>query len=317
MERICVIGGGKWGQNHIKTLREMNNLAAIVDTNCSRLDNYKLLYPDVQCYDSLDDALSFGYDGYTLATPAETHHTIAKRLLSEGKSVLVEKPMTMTSEESLDLVETAKKSGAHLMVGHILLFHPAIRKIRQCIEEGKVGQLYYLYSNRLNLGVVRTKESVFSSLAPHDISVLEYLIGSPAIKIDAKGSKFLQKKVFDTTITMLEYAGGVNAHIFVSWLHPFKEQRLVVVGSDGMISFDDSSKEKEIHFYNKHIEFEDGLPIKVGHPDEIIPYEHKQPLQEELSYFVTHLHDEIKINTGEDGYQVVKVLEEVEKKLNM
>ena len=198
------------------------------------------------------------------------------------------------------------------MVGHILLFHPAIRKIKETIESGKIGKLFYIYSTRLNLGTVRTEESVFSSFAPHDISVLDYLIGNKAVKIEAKGSKFLQDKVYDTTMTQFDYPDGVSAHIFVSWLHPFKEQLLVVVGSKGMISFDDSTKEKEIHFYNKRIDFTNGIPVKVEEPDEIIAYEKKMPLEEELKYFVEHLDSTIEINTGENGLEVVRVLESVE-----
>ena len=226
---------------------------------------------------------------------------------------MLEKPMTLTAQQSKELVELAKKTGSRLMVGHVLLFHPAIRKIKETIESGKLGKLFYLYSNRLNLGTVRTEESVFSSFAPHDISVLDYLIGNPACKIEAKGSKFLQSKIYDTTLTQLEYPDNVHAHIYVSWLHPFKQQLLVVVGSKGMISFDDSSKEKSIHFYNKQIDFENEIPIKIENPDEIIPYEKKMPLEEELKYFVEHLDSSIEINSGESGYEVVKVLETVQK----
>src|SRR5690606_23558965 len=147
-----------------------------------------------------------------------------------------------------------KKNKVQLMVGHVLLFHPAIRKIKELIDEGKIGELYYLYSTRLNLGTIRTEENVFWSFAPHDISVLYYLVGHASVEIDSKGSKFLQQHVYDYTMTQLTYPNNIHAHIFVSWLHPFKEQRLVVIGSKGMISFEDSSAEKEIQFYNKHIE---------------------------------------------------------------
>ena len=134
-----------------------------------------------------------------------------------------------------------------------------------------------------------------------------------AVDIQAKGVKFLQDEVYDTTMTMLEYSDNVHAHIYVSWLHPFKEQRLVVVGSTGMISFDDSTLEKEIHLYNKRIDFEKGMPVKVEQPDEIVKYDYKPPLEEELKYFIENLDGKISVNIGEEGLEVVKILESVEK----
>ena len=312
-KRICVIGGGRWGKNHIRTLANLNCLSAIVETNEKRLNELLEQYPNVKGYTDVNESIAAHYDGYTVAAPAEFHYSIGKKLIKKGLNVMMEKPMTMTAHESKDLLELAKKTGSRLMVGHVMLFHPAIRKIKEVIESGKLGKLFYLYSTRLNLGTVRTEESVFASLAPHDISILDYLVGSPASKIEAKGSKFLQNKIYDTTLAQLEYSDNVQAHIFVSWLHPFKQRLLVVIGSKGMISFDDSSQKKIIHFYNKQIDFENGIPVQIENPDEIIPYEDKMPLEEELKYFVEHLDSSIEINSGEDGYEVVKVLETVQK----
>lgn len=311
MKRICVIGGGKWGQNHIRTLFQLGNLGGIVESNPQRLDELTKQYK-VQGFATVEEAMKKDFDGFTIAAPAPLHYEIAKPLLENGFSVLVEKPMTLSAESSKELVEIAKKHNAQLMVGHVLLFHPAIRKIKELIDEGKIGQLYYLYSTRLNLGTVRTEENVFWSFAPHDISVLDYFVGQPAVEIESKGTKFLQKNVYDYTMTQLTYPGNVHAHIFVSWLHPFKEQRLVVIGSKGMISFDDSSAEKEIQFYDKHIDFAQGIPIKVENPTEIIPYEKMQPLTEELKYFVANLDKKIEIADGQSGYEVVKVLEKAQ-----
>lgn len=311
-KKICVIGAGRWGQNHIKTLAQMNCLSAILEEDKNRVNDLRKLYPETYFCENLDEAINAHYDGYVIATPAETHYAIGKRLLEKGLHVLIEKPMTLLAQESEDLVSTATAKGATLMVGHVLLFHPAIRKIKELLLLGKIGQLYYVYSTRLNLGTVRTEENVFWSFAPHDISILDYLIGASPIKKQAKGAKFLQDKIFDVTMTQFEYPNNIHAHIHVSWLHPFKEQRLVLVGSKGMISFDDSTVEKEIHFYNKHFEFENGVPVKVEHPDEIIPYEKKSPLTEELSYFVDHLGKKVEIADGKSGYEVVKVLEDVQ-----
>ena len=311
MKTICVIGGGRWGQNHIRTLFEMGNLGGIVEANPKRLKELLEQYP-VKGYKDVDEALEADFDGFTIAAPAPLHFDIAKKVLEKGKSVLVEKPMTLSAKTSKELVQIAAKNNAQLMVGHVLLFHPAIRKIKEVIDSGKIGQLYYLYSTRLNLGTIRTEENVFWSFAPHDISVLDYFVGQPAEQIESKGSKFLQKNVYDYTMTQLTYPNNIHAHIFVSWLHPFKEQRLVVIGSKGMISFEDSSVEKEIKFYDKHIDFQQGIPIKVENPTEIIPYEKGQPLTKELMYFVENLDKKIEIADGQSGYEVVKVLEKAQ-----
>lgn len=312
MKTICVIGGGRWGQNHIRTLFEMGNLGGIVEANPKRLEELLEKYP-VKGFSDVEDALKENFDGFTIAAPAPLHYEIAKKILEKGKSVLVEKPMTLSAETSLELVELAKTKSVQLMVGHVLLFHPAIIRIKELIDSGKIGELYYLYSTRLNLGTVRTEENVFWSFAPHDISVLDYFVGQPAKQIESKGSKFLQKNVYDYTMTQLTYPNNIHAHIFVSWLHPFKEQRLVVIGSKGMISFEDSSAEKEIKYYDKRIDFQQGIPIKVENPTEIITYEKRQPLTEELKYFVENLDKKIEVADGKSGYEVVKVLEKAQK----
>ncbi len=309
-KRICVVGGGRWGQNHIRTLNGMGCLSAIVESNAERLQEYLARYPNVTGYTDIEDAAAARYDGYTVAVPAEFHYSIGKKLLENGLNVMMEKPMTLTSAESEELVALAKRHQARLMVGHVLLFHPAIRKIKEMIDGGRIGRLQYIYSHRLNLGTVRTEESVFASFAPHDISVLDYLTGNPAIRIEAKGEAFLQPHICDCTMTQLEYPGNVHGHIFVSWLHPFKQQLLVVVGSEGMISFDDAT-DKRIRYHKKKIEFHQGIPAAVTEPDEVVPYEPGMPLEKELRYFVEHIDGEIDINSGEAGLEVVRILEQV------
>jgi predicted dehydrogenase len=313
-KKICVIGGGRWGGNHIRTLFQMGNLAGIAEANSQRLDELIKKYP-VQGFTQIEAAIQPEFDGYILATPAETHYPLGKMLLEKGLNTLIEKPMALTSEHSRELLEIAEQTKARLMVGHLLLFHPAIKKIKEIIDSGKIGRLYYVYSTRLKLGTVRTEENVFWSFAPHDISILDYFIGQPATKIEAKGAKFLQDKIYDFTMAQFEYPDNIHAHIFVSWLHPFKEQRLVVVGSRGMISFDDSSLEKNILYYHKRIDWLNGKPVKVEQPDEIIAYEKRMPLEEELMYFVENLDNEINVSSGKTGHAVVKVLEKVQRQL--
>lgn len=313
-KEICVIGGGRWGENHIRTLYRMGNLAGIVEANPRRLDQLLSEYPAAG-FTRVDHALQREFDGYILATPAETHYPIGKVLLGKGVNTLIEKPMALSSKHSQKLIEIAEKTGARLMVGHLLLFHPAIKKIKGIIESGKIGRLHYVYSTRLKMGTVRTKENVFWSFAPHDISVLDYLIEKPAIEIDAKGALFLQDNIHDFAMVQFKYPQNIHAHIFVSWLHPTKEQRIVVVGSRGMITFDDSSLNKNIIYYNKYIDWKDGKPVMVEQPEKVVPYEQSQPLEEELKYFVENLDKEITISGGKTGHIVVQVLEKVQKKI--
>jgi UDP-2-acetamido-3-amino-2,3-dideoxy-glucuronate N-acetyltransferase len=315
-KKLCVIGGGRWGQNHIKTLYETGNLGGIVENNESRLKELMVLYP-VKGFINLADAMKESFDGFVVATPAQTHYEIGKLLLENRRHTLIEKPMTLSSEESQELVEIAQRNDTRLMVGHVLLFHPAVKKIKEIVHSGKIGKLYYLYSTRLNFGTVRTEENVFWSFAPHDISVLNYITGQPPVELYSTGSRCLQDKICDVAVTQLVYAGNINAYIFVSWLHPFKEQRLVVVGSKGMISFEDSSKEKSVKVYNKQIYFEGGIPKKLEEPDEILEYEKSQPLKNELQYFIDNLDKKIEIADGKSGHEVVKILEQTRKFLDI
>lgn len=311
-KKICVIGGGRWGENHIRTLHEMGNLGAVVDMNAARLEELKEKY-GMDVYTDLDDAIAHGYDGYVVSTSAETHYAIGKKLLGMGLSTLIEKPMTMHIEESKELVEIAEKTGANFMVAHILLFHPAINKIKELIDSGAVGEVYYMYSTRIKFGVVRTEENVFESFAPHDLATLNYFAGVPAEKMTLHRGYFLQKDICDYVLAYLEYPNNVKAHIQVSWLHPFKEQRVVVVGSKGMIWFDDAG-DKQVRLCNKHIVWIEGVPTCKETESDIVPVDYSQmPLERELRYFVAHTDCRPEYSTGADGYALVKALAESRK----
>ncbi len=316
-KQICVIGGGRWGENHIRTLYEMGCLGAVVDLNAARLDELKAKY-STDVYTDLDEAIAHGYNGYVVSTSAETHYAIGKKLLSLGLATLIEKPMTMHIEESKELVEIAERTGANFMVAHILLFHPAINKIKELIDTGAVGQVYYMYSTRIKFGVVRTEENVFESFAPHDLATLNYFAGTPAESMTLHRGFFLQKDICDYVIAYLEYPNNVKAHIQVSWLHPFKEQRVVVVGSKGMIWFDDAG-DKQVRISKKSVDFSSiekpgDLPEMVDAETEIIPVDYSQmPLERELRYFAEHLDKKPEYSTGADGYALVKALAESRK----
>lgn len=316
-KNICVVGGGYWGKNHIRTLDALGYLGGLVDSNLSLIENYKKDYPKIKIFNELDEALSNNFfDGFVVATPAETHFKIAKKIINNNFHLLVEKPLTLSIDDAKELVELSKIKNINLMVGHLMLFHPAIRKIKKMIDENIIGDLQYVYSNRLNLGKVRTQENVFWSLAPHDISIFDFLIESIPKKIISNGSTFLQKGIPDSTITQLKYKNGVEGHIFVSWLHPFKEQRLVVIGSNAMITFEDSLDNKPLKLYTKKFDFERGIPEKIDGPITLIDYEDKMPLSEELEYFCNHLDgNKIKLSNGEHALRVTNILVSASKQL--
>lgn len=308
-KKICVVGAGYWGKNHIKTLDKLGALGSIVDLNQDFLKLLKTSYPYVNTYSKIEDALFANYDGYVIATPATTHFEIAKIVIKAKKHILIEKPMSLSVKEAEELVNLSEKNNVNVLVGHVLLFHPAITKIKNLIKEGAVGDLQYIYSNRLNLGKVRTQENVFWSLAPHDIAIFQYLTDSVPKKINSKGSAFLQKGIPDSTLTQLEYENEIKGHIFVSWLHPFKEHRLVVIGSEAMISFEDSLIDKPLKLYSKKIDISSGVPEKVDGPVEMIPFLKKMPLEIELEYFLECLGSiKPEISNIYHGLEVVKTL---------
>ena len=316
-KNVCVIGAGYWGKNHIRTLNELGYLGGIVESNQETLNRFAEQYPDVKGFISLDDALQDDqFSGFTIATPAETHYPLAKQIMEAGKHVLVEKPLTLQEDHAKELVRLSEENNVNLMVGHVLLFHPAIKKIKALIDSGKIGKLQYIYSNRLNLGQVRTEENVFWSLAPHDISIFQYFTETFPEAIHASGSTFLQKGIHDSTLTQFKYPNGIEGHIFVSWLHPFKEHRLVVIGSEAMITFEDSSEGKPLKLYAKKFDMAKGVPEKIDGPVTLIDYEQKMALTEELRYFVNHLDGrKPKIANGEHALEVMQILIEASKQL--
>ena len=308
-KRICVVGAGKWGRNHVRTLKGMDCLAGIVESNAGSQSELSKEFPGVAIFPDISKVPFEKFDGFVVATPAETHFGIAEQIIKQKKHVLVEKPLAMTAAEAKKLQAAARDADVTLMVGHILLFHPAIRMIKDLVDQGKIGKLEYLYSNRLNLGTVRKEENILWSFAPHDISIFQYLIGEIPQEIVSRGGAFLQPHIYDTTMTILKYPNNVIGHIFVSWLHPFKEQRQVVIGTKGMLSFEDSSQDKQLLFYEKGIDWVKGEPVKREGPTEIIAYDKTPPLLLELQYFAERLDGkEIKIAGSQNAVDVLEIL---------
>ena len=317
--KICVVGAGMWGSNHIRTLDKLNYLAGIVEIEENLYNKYSKKYSNskIKVFSNLSSALqSNDFDGFIVASPAETHFSIAKKIIKRKKHLLIEKPLALNYKDAKELYDLSENNDVNLMVGHVMLFHPAINKIKELISSGKIGKLQYIYSNRLNLGQIRKEENVFWSLAPHDISIFQYFTESYPSRIDSNGGIFIQNGVYDSTITFLEYPENIKGHIFVSWLHPFKEHRIVVVGSDGMITFEDSAEEKPLKFYNKKFKPIDNDIKKFDGPVEQINYEFEMPLELELKYFINHLNDKkIKKCNAKNGVEVIKILEEASNRL--
>jgi UDP-2-acetamido-3-amino-2,3-dideoxy-glucuronate N-acetyltransferase len=250
-----------------------------------------------------------------VATPAATHFSLAHQGLSAGKDVWVEKPLAMTPAEGRRLIELASRGNRLLMVGHVLHYHPAVHAMRALIEEGALGEIEYLYSNRLNLGRIRAEENILWSFAPHDISIMLALMGEMPRSCSCVGAGYLNQGVADVTVSHFEFSGGVQAHIFVSWLHPFKEQRLVVVGSEGMLVFEDTTSEKLLLFPH-HVTWAGNVPTAVRARAERISFEDSEPLLRECRHFLECLQTRTPPRTdGEEGLRVLSVLVKLQQSL--
>lgn len=318
-KNIALIGAGNWGKNHLRNLNNMGALHSVLELSEEVINLRKPEFGNVTFTQNEKDILSNSdIKGVVIAAPAHFHYELTKKYLLAGKDVLVEKPLALKVDEGEELVKLAEDKGRILMVGHILQYHYAVKKLKEIINEGALGKIRYIYSNRLNIGKLRSEENVLWSFAPHDISLILMLLdGEEPEKINAFGGAYINKNIFDTTLTTLQFRSGVRGHIFVSWLHPFKEQKLVVVGSEKMAVFDDISEEKLSLFPHK-IEFEKGN-IPVAHKADSIPVplEKNQPLAEELSHFIMCIKDRKTPKTdGKEGLRVLKILEKAGRNLN-
>jgi len=315
--KICVVGVGHWGSNHVKTLLSMNISVGCIDKDFSRLSKMHELDPSIKSFSSIEESFEHNFSGYILATPASTHTELAKTLISNHKPVLIEKPLALSLQESKQIKSYVDKFAGKVVVGHLLLFHPAINKIKTMIDDGKIGKIQYMYSNRLNLGKVRREENVFWSFAPHDISVFQYLSSSFPSKTFSIGGDFLQKKIHDTTITYLKYPNNIQGHIYVSWLHPFKEHRLVVIGTKGTLHFEDSIDKKPIQFYEKQMSKNDDIFTLKNKKPININYGKGMPLKNELKYFIDVINGKtLKKANIDEGIDVVRILETSSKSLS-
>ncbi len=314
---IGVIGAGYWGPNLIRNFHEIENSRVlwVADLSKSNLEKFSRRYPQVKTTSDYQEVLADeNVRAVVVATPAVTHFKIAKAALEAGKDVLVEKPLTCSVEDSEALVALARERDLILMVGHLMVYHPAIQFIKSLIEKNELGRIYYLYSTRVNLGKVRTEENTLWNFAPHDVSMILYLLGIAPEKVSASGAAYLQKGIEDVAFMTLHFPDQILAHCHVSWLDPHKVRRLTVVGDKKMVVFDDTAG-AEVRIYDKGVDkvqtyetYGESLTIRSG--DINIPrLPAREPLKEECSHFLSCVKDRKKpLTDGISGLEVLKVL---------
>lgn len=318
MIRLAVVGTGYWGKNIVRAFSNTQPTAlyACCDADQDRLQQIKKSYPGIQAYTSYDTLLlDTKVDGIAIATPSPTHFMLARQALGSGKHVYVEKPMTMTASESSELIELAAHHSRILMVGHLMIYHPAIQKLKVIIDSGELGDIFYVYTQRLNLGIIRENENAWWSLAPHDISIILYLSGSVPSRISVNGQGYLRSHVQDVVFAELQFEDGRMAQIHVSWLDPHKMRKLTVVGSRKMVVFDDMEPIEKLKIYDKGVEglgyesYGDALTLRQG--EIYIPnVTMEEPLKRECQHFVECvIHGHKPVTDGENGLAVVKILE--------
>src|ERR1700722_5756189 len=307
---VAVVGCGYWGKNLVRNFHQLGRLRAICDVDQIQLDKLQQQYEGVDISTSYEDILRRqDIEGIVIAAPAEQHYSLAKRALEMGKDVFVEKPLALNVTHAEELTQMARKSGKILMVGHLLQYHPAITKLKSLVQEGALGKVQYIYSSRLNFGKLRTEENILWSFAPHDISAILCLLGEEPTSVAAHGGNYLNTNVADVTLTSCNFASGVTAHIFVSWLHPFKEQKLVVVGDRQMAVFDDMQTERKLVLYPHRIEWLDRHPIAKRSEGEVIPLPPLEPLRLECLHFLECISTRQTPNTdGDNGVRVLRIL---------
>jgi UDP-2-acetamido-3-amino-2,3-dideoxy-glucuronate N-acetyltransferase len=306
---IGVVGCGYWGKNLVRNFYQLGALHAICDVEQSRMNQLQASYP-VATTRRFEDLLAMPeVRAIAIAAPAAQHFELGKRALLAGKDVFVEKPLALRVEEGEHLVEVARTNSRILMVGHLLHYHPAVMELRRLLREGELGKIEYISSSRLNLGKLRTEEDILWSFAPHDISAILYLLDESPSRVAAQGASYLNHPISDVTSTILNFPSGVKAHIFVSWLHPFKEQKLVIVGDRKMAVFDDTQPERKLVLYPHRIDWVNRIPVARKAEGEVVRLDPTEPLQLECSHFIDCVRDRAAPRTdGENGLWVLKVL---------
>lgn len=325
MIRVAVVGTGRWGINHVRAFARspLGRVEVVCDPSEAALERARVLAPEARLTRSFEAVLAAAdVDAVVLATPAKVHAEMAVAALAAGKHVLVEKPLALRVADAERAVAAAEEAGRILMVGHLMLFHPVVQRVRQLVLSGELGKLHYLYALRVNLGIVRRDENAMWSLGPHDLSMILHLVDDKPESVTARGGTYLQANVPDVVFLNLRFATGIVAQVQNSWLDPRKERRLTVVGSRKMLEFDDVRPEGKLKIFDKGVgpeqeftEYAQFLSIRSGDvttPE--IPME--EPLVAECRHFLECIRDGRQpLTGGESAVRVVRVLEAAERSL--
>ncbi len=313
--KVGVIGAGAWGRNHVRTLAGLPgaDLVAVCDASAAVREKMGRQFPAVRFTDDVAQLLD-AVEAVVVATPAITHADVARQAIAAGVPVLVEKPMALSVADAEDLAERADTAKVPLLVGHLLEYHPVVERLRAMVAEGALGQVYYLYGQRVNLGQVRPDENALWSFGPHDVSVALFVLGEAPVTVSAVGKSYLQRGIEDVVFLTMEFASGVLAHVQLSWLDPHKERRLTVVGAKQMAVFNDMEPREKLRIYDKGVDrpeyrsYGESLQIREG--DIFIPrLPNTEPLAAELGHFLrVARREEPARSDAADGVRVVRVL---------
>lgn len=323
---IAVVGAGYWGKNLVRNFAASDRcgLKYVCDLNEKLLAVHKRNFPGIEVSTDVDKVLNDDQIGaVVIAVDVPHHFEIGKKSLDAGKHTFVEKPLTLEAAQSGQLLELADKKNLKLMVGHLLEYHPAVTYIKELINKEKLGKPYYMYTQRVNLGIVRQNENAWWSLAPHDISVICYLFGSEPVSVTARGQCYLQKDIEDVVFATIKFEDGKIAHIHCSWLDPHKIRKMTVVGSEKMVTFDDMEATEKVRVWDKGAAikkdsaaaYPEIISLRFG--DIVIPkIPATEPLSLECRHFIDCIIDDKPIRSdGVDGLRVVRILEAGEKSL--
>ncbi len=321
--KVGVIGAGAWGRNHVRTVAGLPEaeLAGVCDTDAKTRERLARQYPGVLVTAEVA-ALLERVDAVVVASPAATHATIALQCVAAGKPCLVEKPFALNVRAAEAVARASAERRVPVLAGHLLVYHPAVERLRAMLQAGELGKVYYLYGLRVNLGQVRQDENALWSFGPHDVSVALFLLGELPVRVAAHGKSYLQPRIEDVVFLTMEFASGVLAHVQLSWLDPHKERKLTVVGAKKMVVFDDMEPREKLRIYDKGVDrppeygsFGESLAIREG--DIFIPrIPNLEPLAAELTHFVRVARgEETPRASAEDGVRVVRVLEAASRSL--
>jgi UDP-2-acetamido-3-amino-2,3-dideoxy-glucuronate N-acetyltransferase len=317
MPQVAVVGAGYWGKNLVRNFHDLQALAVICDQDEERLYAMSMQYPGCRTVTSYHEVLrDEAVQAVAIAAPAELHSALTRKALLADKDVFVEKPLCLSPDEGQSLIALARERHRILMVGHLLWYHPAILKLKELIDNGELGRIQYIYSNRLNLGKIRREENILWSFAPHDISVILGLLGEMPESICAQGGNYLHQQIADVTVSLLTFPSGVKAHIFVSWLHPFKEQKLIVVGDRKMAVFNDMEEADKLLLYPHTIDWRCQIPVANKAEAQPVAFEVGEPLRAECVHFLECVLSRRSPRTaGEEGLRVLTVLQQCQEAL--